>query len=280
MSDKIYNHTEMTEITQYNVENADTFMGWKKYSPVFHWLQPKPGGVTELHEGYVEIGWPTDTPRDTEDYDDLILAQSWQERPVHPDSISIYPTSWELELGDPITDSKKFTYIVTPSWSEFPVTWSSWDKISVTSEWVVTPVALWEWIELRVSSWAVYSTASIDVVKVAVTWVSLKKDWETVTSLTLTEWDTADIEIAISPSNALYKSVTLLSSDENVATIEAWSTAWTAVITAVAAWDPVTITVTSTDDTSKKATCTVTVNAPVTEPETPEPETPSEEPGE
>lgn len=56
MSDKIYTHTEMTDITQYNVEDADTFMGGKKYIPVFHGLQPKPGGTTELHEGYVEIG--------------------------------------------------------------------------------------------------------------------------------------------------------------------------------------------------------------------------------
>lgn len=270
-----YKHTEMTEITQYNVEDAETFLGGKKYVPVFHGLQPKPHGETCLYEWHVEIGWPTETPWDTEEFDDQILAQSWQERPVHPDSISIYPTSWELKLWDPNTDSKKFTYTVTPSWSEFPVTWSSWDKISVTSEWVVTPVALWEWIELRISSWAVDAKASIDVVKVAVTWVSLKKDWEVVTSLTLTEWDTANLEIVISPSNALYKSVTLSSSDETVATIEAWSTAWTAVITAVAAWDPVTITVTSTDDTSKKTTCTVTVEAPVTEPETP-----SEEPGE
>jgi hypothetical protein len=36
MTDKIYNHTEMTEITQYNVEDAETFMGGKKYVPVFH----------------------------------------------------------------------------------------------------------------------------------------------------------------------------------------------------------------------------------------------------
>ena len=268
MTDKIYTHTEMTEITQYNTEEASTFMGWKKYVPVFHWLQPKPGGTTELHEGYVEIGWPTDTPWDTEDYDDLILAQSWKERPVHPDSISISPAIYTLKLGDPNNDSKKFGYTVTPSWSEFPINWSTTsNKISVTSEWVVTPVALWEWIELKVSSWAVYDTATITVEKVAVTGVTIKKSWEAVTTLTITAWDTDTVEAVITPSNALVKTVTWSTSDWDVATVDGWT------ITAVAA-GTATITATSTDDTSKKATCTVTVEAPVTEPEEPE------EPGE
>ena len=262
MSDKIYTHTEMTDITQYNVEDADTFMGGKKYIPIFHGLQPKPGGTTELHEGYVEIGWPTDTPWDTEDYDDLVLAESWLERPIHPDAISVSPTTWTVKLADPLV-TLQLTATVVPTTSEFPVTWSTTsNKVTVSSTWLVTPVAVWEDIAVTATSWAVNASAVIKVEKIAVTWVSLNEE-----TLTLDpEW-TATLTATITPSNAYIKTVSWSSSDEAVATVE------NGVVTAVAA-GTATITVTATDDNTKTATCTVTVNAPVT----PEPE--PEEPGE
>lgn len=263
MTDKIYNHTEMTEITQYNTEDAETFMGGKKYVPVFHWLQPKPGGVTELHEGYVEIGWPADTPWDTEDYDDLILAQSWKERPIHPDAIFVSPTTWTVKLADPLV-TLQLSATVTPAWSEFPISWKSDNtgKATVSSTWLVTPVAVWEDIAITATSWAVSATALIKVEKVAVTSVAITEE-----TLSLAPEATQTLTLTVSPSTAYIKTVTWSSSDEAVATVDA-----TGKVTAVAD-GTATITATATDDNTKTDTCTVTVV-------TPEPETPSEEPGE
>jgi len=263
MTDKIYTHTEMTEITQYNVEGTEDLEGWKRYIPVFHWLQPKPGGTTELHEGYVEIGWPADTPRDTEDYDDLILAQSGQERPIHPDSIAVSPTTGTVKLASPLV-TLQLSAIVTPSWSEFPITWksSNTNKATVSSDWLVTPVAVWEDISITASSWAVSASAVIKVEKVWVTSVAITEE-----SLSLAPEATSQLHVTVSPSNAYVSTVAWSSSDEAVATVSS-----SGLVTAVADWSA-TITATSTDDNTKTDTCTVTVETPVVE-------TPSEEPGE
>lgn len=253
MTDKIYNHTEMTEITQYNTEDAETFMGGKKYVPVFHWLQPKPDGVTELHEGYVEIGWPTDTPWDTEDYDDLILAQSGRERDIHPDAISVSPTTWTVKLAQPLV-TLQLTATVTPTSSEFPVNWTSWNsnKATVSDKWLVTPVAEWEDISITATSWAVSASAVIKVEKVAVSWVTLNKS-----VATLAPDGTDTLTATIAPSNAYIQTVAWSSSDETVATVE------DGVVTA-AGVGTATITATATDDNTKTATCTVTVKIAVT----------------
>lgn len=254
MTDKIYNHTEMTEITQYNVEDANTFMGGKKYVPVFHWLQPRPSSEqhpnpVELHEWYVEIGWPADTPWDTEMYDDEILAISGKERPIHPDAIIVSPATWTVKIWSTLTLSAS----VTPAEFEFPITWTSSDSAKASvSEGVVTGKAEWENIKITAKSGAVEAFATIKVEKVAVTWVELDK-----TEVTLAPEATETLTATVKPNNATYKTVTWSTSDSDVATVE------DGVVTAVAA-GTATITVTSVDDSSKKATCTVTVEAPET----------------
>jgi hypothetical protein len=82
MTDKIYNHTEYTEQQEYEAVDVDTFLWWKKYVPTFNWLTMRPSteaqpNPIELHEWYVEIGWPADTPWDTEEYDYEIQLLSW-----------------------------------------------------------------------------------------------------------------------------------------------------------------------------------------------------------
>lgn len=254
MTDKIYNHTEMTEITQYNVEDASTFMGGKKYVPVFHWLQPRPSSEQhpnpiELHEWYVEIGWPADTPWDTEMYDDEILAISGKERPIHPDAIIVSPTTWTVKIGKTLT----LTASVTPAEFEFPITWTSSDSAKASvSEGVVTGKAEWENIKITAKSGAVEAFATIKVEKIAVTWVELNK-----TEVTLAPEATETLTVTVSPNDATYKTVTWSTSDSNVATVE------DGVVTAVAD-GTATITVTSTDDNTKTATCTVTVETPET----------------
>jgi len=260
MTDKIYNHTEMTEITQYNVEDAETFMGGKKYVPVFHWLHPRPSSEqhpnpVELHEWYVEIGWPADTPWDTEMYDDEILAISGKEKPIHPDAIFVSPTEWTVKVWKTLSLSAS----VTPAEYEFPITWTSSDTTKATvTAWTpatsatVTGLAEWENIKITAKSWAVDAFAIIKVEKIAVTWVELNKS-----EVTLEPEATETLTVTVNPSDATYKTVTWSSSDNNVATVDWW------VVTAVAN-GTATITVTSTDDNTKTATCTVTVETPVT----------------
>jgi len=82
MTDKIYNHTEYTEQQEYEAVDVDTFLWWKKYIPTFKWLTMRPSteaqpNPTQLHEWHVEIGWPADTPWDTEEYDYEIQLLSW-----------------------------------------------------------------------------------------------------------------------------------------------------------------------------------------------------------
>ena len=269
-----YKLNEMTEITQYNVE--DVYKDWsetekafwqpKTFVPVFHWLQPKPGEGWEpikikLYEWHVEIGWPTLEPWDTEEYDDEILAQSGREKDIHPDSIAVSPTTWTVKLAQPLV-TLQLSAVVTPTSSEFPITWSSWNrnKATVSESGLVTPVAEWEDISITATSWAVSASALIKVEKVGVTEVTLNK-----TEVTLAPEATETLTATIAPSNAYVQTVAWSSSDETIATVD------DGVVTAVAN-GITTITVTATDDNTKTATCTVTVAT--------DDETPSEEPTE
>lgn len=275
MSDKCYNHTEMTDITQYNTENACTFMGGKKYIPVFHGLQPKPEWVTVYHEGYVEIGWPADIPWDTEEYDDLILAQSWRERDIHPDAISISPVGWTVVLKKPKNTTLDLTATVKPASSEFPISWSATpkNKVKITEtstpgKVTIEPLVETESVAITATSWAVNDTVNVIVQQVHVSSVSITEE-----SISLVEWWEQTLTLTVSPVDAYNPNVTWSSSNSEVASVDQ-----SGKVTAIAAGENVTITVTSNDDNTKTDTCTVTVTAPVTEPE--EPETPSEEPGE
>lgn len=253
MSDKCYNHTEYTEIIQYNVCDAVTFLGWKKFVPVFHWIQKRLGddNPIEYHEGRVEIGWPTDTPKDIEMYDDEILASNWKERPIHPDAISISPTSGTVKLATPLVELQ-LTASVTPAEYEFPISRRSSDtsKATVSSAWKVTPVAPGENITITATTWAVSATSTITVVKIDATWLTLEED-EMTLWLTEVKW----IVPHIAPADAYNQEVTYESDDTDVATVETngkvtWISAGVAHIT-----------VKSVDNPSLTATCTVTVEA-------------------
>lgn len=254
MTDTIYNHTEMTEITQYNTENADTFLWGKKYVPVFHWLQQRPwdDNPIEYHEWHVEIGWPSQTPWDLEEFDDEILAQSWRERDIHPDAISISPATWTVKLADPLV-TLQLSAIVTPTSSEFPVNWNTTsNKITVSSTWLVTPVSVGEDIAVTATSWAVSASALINVEKVWVTSVAISE-----ASITLAPDAEQTLTLSVSPSTAYIKTVTWSSSDETVATVDS-----NGKVTAVAVWNA-TITATSTDNSSKSDSCSVIVKVSV-----------------
>lgn len=264
----VYNLTELTEITQYNVEDVykdgseteKAFWEPKTFIPVFHGLQERPASEehpnpVQLYEWHVEIGWPTQTPWDVEEYDDEILAQSGRERDIHPDSIAVSPTTWTVKLAQPLV-TLQLTATVTPTSSEFPVTWTSWNgnKATVSESGLVTPVAEWEDISITATSWAVSASALIKVEKVGVTEVTLNKS-----EVTLAPEATETLTATVAPSNAYVQTVEWSSSDEAVATVDG------GVVTAVAD-GTATITVTATDDNTKTATCTVTVETPVETP--------------
>ena len=257
----VYNLTDYTEVTQYTVEGTEWVTAGKNYHPVFHgrenrpWDEAHPNPV-QLYEGHVEIGWPTLTPQDDEMFDEEILAYSNLQNPVYPDAITLSDVTKTVKVGKTF----KLTASFTPAWASFPLTWSSSDstKASVASDWTVTWKAEWENITITATSWYAQATCTVKVEKIAVTGVTLNKS-----ETTITAWETEALTATIAPNDATYKTVTWSTSDWDVATV---SDEW--LITAVAAWSA-TITATSTDDTSKKATCAVTVEA-AQEPE-PEP---------
>jgi uncharacterized protein YjdB len=74
----------------------------------------------------------------------------------------------------------------------------------------------------------------------------------------MTTWETFTLTADITPSDAYVKNVTWSTSDDTIATVEAWSVANQWDITALAEWT-VTITATSVDDNTKTATCVITI---------------------
>lgn len=82
----------------------------------------------------------------------------------------------------------------------------------------------------------------------------------TPTTATIAPEETQHIDVTVSPDDASEKGVSYSSSDASVATVR------TGTITGVSA-GTATITVTSKDDNSKRATVEVTVEAPESEPE-------------
>lgn len=252
----VYNLTDYTEVTQYTVEGTEWVTAGKKYHPVFHgrecrpWDEPHPNPV-QLYEGHVEIGWPTLTPQDDEIFDEQILSYSGLQHPVYPDAITLSDVTKTVKIGKTFTLTCSFT----PAWAEFPVTWNSSDswKASVVN-WVVTGVAEGENIAITATSGYAQATCIVKVEKIAVTGITLNKD-----ELALDTWAEETLVATIAPSDATYKWVTWSSNDSNVATVDDnWK------VTAVAA-GTATITATSSDNTSKKATCAVTVtDIPVT----------------
>lgn len=261
-----YNLTDYTEVTQYTVEGTEDLEWGKRYNPVFHGYECRPWddahpNPTQLEEGFVEIGWPTTTPIDSEIFDEQILAYSDLQHPVYPDAITLSDVTKTIKVWD----TYKLTVSFTPAWAMFPVTWSSSDstKASVASDWTITWKAEWENIKITATSWYAQAECIVKVEKVAVTGVSISKS-----ETTITAWGTETITASVLPENATYPSITWSTSDWDVATVNWWE------ITAVAA-GTATITATSVDDTSKKATCAVTVEA-VQELEPEEPVTPGD----
>lgn len=253
-----YNLTDYTEVTQYTVEGTEWVTAWKKYIPIFHGRECRPGdephpNPVKYNEGHVEIGGPTLTPQDDEMFDEQILSYSNLQHPIYPDAITLSDVTKTVKVWKNFT----LTASLTPAWASFPITWSSSDdtKATVNSNGKVTGVAEGENIAIKAKSWYAEAICTVKVEKIAVTWVTLNKD-----EVTLTVWDEETLTATIAPKDATYKGVTWSSSNTDVATVDE-----DGKITAVAAGSA-TITAKSTDNTSKKATCAVTVEA-VVEPE-------------
>ena len=170
---------------------------------------------------------------------------------VAVESVSVSPSTLSMTVGE----TKKLSAVLSPSNASVKtVTWKSLNTAAATvdKDGNVTAVAAGE-ATIRVTTDDGNKTAdcvvTVKAKTVAVTGVSLDK-----TTLTLTEGETATLTATVAPADATNKNVTWSSNNTNVATV---STA--GVVTAKAAGSA-TITVTTADG-SKKATCSVTVNA-------------------
>lgn len=158
-----------------------------------------------------------------------------------------------IYIGNTVTLSPTYT----PSEISYPgVTYTSSNTsvATVNSSGVVTGVAKGTAKITATTTDGSSKTASITItVKKAVTGVSLNKS-----SITLDENATETLVATVSPSDASVKTVSWSSSNTSVATVSS-----SGVVTAKSKGS-CTITATSTDDSSKKATCSVTVLRRVT----------------
>lgn len=158
-----------------------------------------------------------------------------------------------IYIGDTVTLSPTYT----PSEISYPgVTYTSSNTsvATVNSSGVVTGVAKGTATITATTTDGSNKSGSITVtVKKAVTGVSLNK-----TSLTLDEGKTETLTATVSPSDASVTTVSWSSSNTSIATVNS-----SGVVTAKSK-GTCTITATSTDDSNKKATCSVTVLRRVT----------------
>lgn len=161
--------------------------------------------------------------------------------------VSLNKTSMSLTIGG----TEKLTATVTPSnATNKNVTWSSSNTsvATVDSNGNVSAIKVGTAvITVRTEDGGKTATCAVTVNPILVTGVSLNQ-----TSLTMTVGDTETLTATITPTNATDKSIVWSSSNTSVATVSS-----SGVVTAKAAGSA-TITVT-TNDSGKKATCSITV---------------------
>ena len=159
----------------------------------------------------------------------------WFKWLVMPTSLSI-PASIDAEIWRTTTIS----YSVIPDNStNQKIKWSSADTnvVTVDNEWVITWVSMWT----TTITWTFYAnwvtqTATVNCVPVSVSWVTLSE-----TDITMSPWETFQLEAIIAPEDATNKNVEWSSSNTSVATV---SSTW--LVTCIADWECI-ITATTVD---------------------------------
>ena len=168
--------------------------------------------------------------------------------PIHVTGVTLNKTSLTLTIGE----TETLTATVSPAnAADKSVTWSSGNTsvATVSSSGLITAKAVGTTtITVTTTDGGKKATCSVTVDPIHVTGVSLNK-----ANLTLIVGETEMLTATVSPADATDKSVTWSSNNTSVATVSS-----SGVVTAKAVGNA-TITVT-TNDGSKKATCSVKVN--------------------
>ena len=167
--------------------------------------------------------------------------------PVYPTAITL---SGSQSIG--VGEATQLSVAYTPSNTTVKtISYESSNDLvaTVSSSGVVTGIKAGTTTITATAYGGLTSSLQITVSNIAVSSVTLNKS-----STTLTVGGTETLTATINPSNATNKNVTWSTSDNSVATVDA------GVVTAIGA-GTANITVTSQADSTKKATCAVTVNA-------------------
>lgn len=165
----------------------------------------------------------------------------------HVTGVTLNKTQLNLNVGA----SETLTPTVSPSnATDKTVTWSSSNSsVASVSNGTVTAVAAGSaTITVKTNDGNKTATCTVTVSEVAVTSVTLNK-----TSTTLVRGGSETLTATVLPANATNKNITWSSSNSSVASVS------NGLVTAVAVGSA-TITATSQSDSTKKASCTVTVN--------------------
>ena len=228
----------------------------------------KSNGFTR--DGYTFTGWNTKANGSGTPYaagatfdisENTTLYAQWV---AAGDYINSTPTSADIDVAGDVAEFSLSTNLADPSYAIKYYTTADGDVETSKPGWfdevefsgsTLDITVLANTGAARTAYFKVYSGETYsDVITinqaayVAVTGVTLD-----ITSKTLLVDGTVTLEATVNPDNASYKTVTWESDDEDVATVNS-----SGKVTAVAA-GTATITVKSTDDPTKSATCTITV---------------------
>lgn len=180
----------------------------------------------------------------------LYSAEIFTGEPVYPTDISLTSSNTSIGIGETTTINVGYT----PSDANVKnLTWSSSNQsVATVSDGVVTGVSVGSatiTCTAQGESSTITKTINISVHAISVTSVSLSPN-----TLSIYVGGTGNLTATVSPANATNKNVSYSSNKTNIATVNS-----SGVVTGVATGSA-TITVT-TQDGSKTATCSVTVNA-------------------
>ncbi|MGN0824327.1 MAG: Ig-like domain-containing protein [Candidatus Coproplasma sp.] len=208
--------------------------------------------ITVTTEGVIVLNIARGTVADTGCNLTALTVKISSPEPVNVESVELDKTTSALKVGE----TETLTATVTPANADNTnVIWSSSDETiaSVVNGVVTAKKAGTVTITVTaVSDTTKSATCTYTITNVAPTSIELNR-----TEATIAVGETVNLSATVKPDNATVKTVTWSSSDSAIATVDA-----NGVVTAVAAGN-VTITATSTDDASVKATCSIEVKTTI-----------------
>lgn len=218
-------------------------------APTYTWTSSNTSVATVANGKITAVDEGTTTITVTAPERNLTASCTITVNSIVPASITLNEQSLSLIVGN----TSQLSATVSPNDAkDKSVSWSSSDAniATVSQDGLITAIAPGTaTITAKTNTGGLTATCSVEVKKIEVASVTVSKE-----TFEMIVGQEETLTASISPLDATYKGVTWVSSDETVATVA------DGVINALKVGE-VTITVTSTDDSSKTASCSITVKS-------------------